>query len=76
MTVLLLAATPSGTAASASLAVVAVGAALSMWALSTGLGLAFVSRPARRGFHGAAPLLACASFLFGGCYSLAGLALL
>jgi len=76
MTVLLLAATPSATSASVSLAVVALGAALSMWAFSTGLGLAFVSRPARRRFHSVAPLLACASFLFGAWYSVAGLTLL
>ena len=76
MTVLLLAATPSTPVAAVSLVVVAIGAALSMCAVSTGFGAALVSEPARRGFQRLAPLLAGGSFAFGAWYGLAGLDIL
>ena len=55
--ILLLSAIPSHTLAVAALALFALFTAVSMAALSTGLGLTLTSAPLRRSFHRLAPVL-------------------
>jgi high-affinity nickel permease len=67
---LLLAAIPDRLVAVAALAVFALCTAVSMALLSTGLGLALASAPARRRFQRLAPALGIVSLLFGIWYAL------
>jgi hypothetical protein len=73
--VLLLASIHERGAAVAALAVFAVCTALSMAALSTGLGLTLAASPIRRSLARVAPLFGCASLAFGVWYALGALAL-
>jgi hypothetical protein len=69
--VLLVASIGSTPLAVASLALLAVFTAVSMCLLSTGFGLALVSRPVRAAFAGVAPALGTASLAFGVWYATA-----
>lgn len=69
--VLIVASVRSTALAVLSLGLLALFTAISMWALSTGFGLALVSRPVRRVWGGAAPVLGAASLTFGLWYATA-----
>jgi hypothetical protein len=71
--VLLVAAVPGTGAATAALAVLAVGTALSMTAVSAAFGHALTRGGLPRRFELAAPVLGCFSLLFGLWYGLAAL---
>lgn len=69
--VLIVASVHSTGLAVAALAILAVFTAVSMTVLSTGLGLALVSRPLRTAFAGVAPVLGVAGLTFGIWYGTA-----
>ena len=75
VTVLLLASVESTALAVASLVVIAVFTAVSMYLLSTGFGLTLVSRPLRWSFNGVVPVLGVSSLGFGIWYATAAWAL-
>jgi len=75
VSVLLLAGVESTALAVASLVLLAVFTAVSMWLLSTVFGLTLVSRPLRSSFHGVAPLFGVSSLAFGIWYATAAWAL-
>ena len=68
--ILLLSAIPSHALAVAALALFALFTAVSMAALSTGLGLTLTRAPLRRSFHRLAPVLGLVSLAFGLWYAL------
>lgn len=72
--ILLVASIASSAAAAVSLAILAVGAALTMAALSTGLGVALGRANGVRALAAATPCLAVASLALGAWYALAALA--
>jgi ABC-type nickel/cobalt efflux system permease component RcnA len=69
--VLIVASVESAALAVLSLALLAAFTAVSMCALSTGFGLALVSRPVRNAWRGVAPALGAASLAFGVWYGTA-----
>jgi len=71
VSVLLLAGVESTALAVASLVLLAVFTAVSMWLLSTVFGLTLVSRPLRSSFNGVAPVLGVSSLAFGIWYATA-----
>jgi hypothetical protein len=73
--VLLLASIHDRGVAVAALALFAACTALSMAALSTGLGLTLASAPMRASLSRLAPVLGCTSLAFGVWYALAALSL-
>ena len=75
VSVLLLASVDSTPLAITSLVVLAVFTAVSMCVLSTGFGLALMSRPLRSSFNGVAPVLGVSSLAFGIWYATAAWAL-
>ncbi len=75
MGVLLLATIESQRLAVVSLGLLALFTAVSMVILSKGLGLALGSRRVRRSFDALAPVLGCASLVFGIWYALGALEL-
>jgi ABC-type nickel/cobalt efflux system permease component RcnA len=74
VTVLLLAAVPDRAFAALALAVLAVGTAVSMTLLSSGLGSLLSTAPARRSFAYLAPALAVLAASFGAWYAYSALA--
>jgi hypothetical protein len=73
--VLLVASVESTALAVASLVLLALFTAVSMWMLSTGFGLTLVARPVQAAFNGVAPALAVSSLAFGVWYAGAAWAL-
>ena len=74
--VLVLSSVASRPAAVGALALLAIAAALSMTALSTGFGLALVRFPTRPSFSAAVPILGASSLAFGAWYGLTALGLI
>ena len=74
--ILLIASIPSHALGVVALAVFAVGTAVSMGLLSSGLGLTLSSAPVQRSFHRLAPVLGAVSLAFGLWYALGAQGLL